>query len=224
MIPNTRELILRNLRHVRGTLPLDGFIFSTTYKSSLDASAKYFAHLTRVEGVPFWEVQLRSTTTSEVRAVVTYMPLAHNGLSYWHCTLCGIGPKPCPHVSFVAKDVLGRTDISGHAPDIDGMTWGVDHPYAHKRYSWQNFEWVFVIRDVSGSLWRLHARNKISGERLVFSRDVFGNNQDGLDGLRQLFAAAYRRQAGRNRPNEWNISRVPTALDTTFEGLWSTPG
>jgi len=106
------------------------------------------------------------------------------------------------------------------APDIDGATWTVDRPYRNKRYSWSNEEWLFVIRDVgSASLWRLHARNKKTGEEWVFDRDDHGNNQDGLDGQRTLFAAAFRKAAGRVRDSDgWTLVRHDI-FHNIFEGL-----
>jgi len=105
-------------------------------------------------------------------------------------------------------------------PDIDGETWEVDRPYRNHRYSWVGEEWVFVIRDVGSiSLWRLHARNKKTGEEWVYGHDDHGNNQDGLDGQRTLFAAAFRKAAGRVRDSEiWTPVRTPI-YDNIFEGL-----
>ena len=106
-------------------------------------------------------------------------------------------------------------------PCIDGTNWTVDRPYANTRYSWSSEEWTVVIRDVGCAfLWRLHARNKTTGEELVYGRDDHGNNQDGLDGQRTLFAAAFRLLAGRARDSEvWTPVRTPSLHDSFFASL-----
>ena len=104
--------------------------------------------------------------------------------------------------------------------DIDGQNWTVDQPYKNKRYTFETDERVFVIRDVGCSfLWRLHAKNKATGEVVTYGRDDNGNNQDGLDGLRTLFAAAFRLAKGRTREpafDPWKTEAFPALLDSVF--------
>lgn len=106
------------------------------------------------------------------------------------------------------------------APDVNGSNWNVDQPYTNKRYSFDAGEWVYVIRDVGCSwLWRLHARNKATGEVITFNRDV-QPGQDGLDGLQALYGATVRRELGRMRPtDEWQMEAFPSLLDGIFAGL-----
>ena len=103
-------------------------------------------------------------------------------------------------------------------PCIDGTNWTVDRPYKNKRYSWDSPEYTFVIRDVgSPSLWRLHARNKKTGEEHVYGRDDHGNNQDGIDGQRTLYGAAFRLAAGRVRDSEVWAPVTHNLYDYIFE-------
>jgi hypothetical protein len=107
-------------------------------------------------------------------------------------------------------------------PNVDGSDWTIDTPHKNNRYSWQNGEWVFIIRDVgSASLWRLHAREKATGQTLTWSRDFWRNPAgDGVDGFQPLFGAALRRLSGRMHPtDEWQVEAFPHLLDNLFEGL-----
>ena len=84
-----------------------------------------------------------------------------------------------------------------NTPEVNGSNWTVDRPYTNKRYSFTSGDFVFVIRDVGAAwLWRLHAKNIVTGEVLTFDRDI-SPGQDGLDGLQSLFGAATRKVLGR---------------------------
>jgi hypothetical protein len=231
MNTSTRELILRNLKHVRGPEVLDGPVWTASFKSVLSPTANLSPGIRLPPGIPLWEVTLRSPVTAKVVTQVSYLPLAHDGLPYWFCQKCrhsSVMEEPCPHVVFVAKSALGtlcdRHPYEVDAPDIDGLTWSVDRPYTHKRYHWQNSEWVFVVRDVAGTAWRLHARNKVSGGGLTLKPDQH-RGVDGLDGLRSLFAAAYRkvlsREHGHGHDDQWASTRdYAEVFDSLFEGVW----
>jgi hypothetical protein len=108
-------------------------------------------------------------------------------------------------------------------PHIDGNNWTVDQPYTHKRYTWENDELLFVIRDVGCSfLWRLHVRVKTTGDIKTYGRDDNGNSQDGIDGLRTLFAAAFRLVAGRQRSpafDPWKTEEFPSLFDHLSPGF-----
>lgn len=117
------------------------------------------------------------------------------------------------------------TLAAADAPSIDGINWTVDQPFTNKRYTFETDELVFVIRDLGcSSLWRLHVKTKATGEVRTYGRDDNGNNQDGIDGLRTLYGAAFRLAMGRVRDqglDPWKTEAFPTLYGTLFAGISS---
>lgn len=101
-------------------------------------------------------------------------------------------------------------------PNVNGQNWTVDQPHKHKRYSWENDTWVFVIRDLgTPTLWRLHARRKATGETMTFGLHPHSPNSQ--DGFQPLYGAAHRLVAERMHPTDnWQIEAFPNTLNHLF--------